>query len=141
MEGLKNGRENLQRFTSFKVVMEAVLYFFGIAVLVASIFLMLDVQQSRRLNKLTKETINVQPLFLQRSIEQKLNTLNSYLYSSPASSEIVPAPVNKPSGDRSRQELSARLGIIMSERNSGKISLQDYNGKLNDLLRMTQGVR
>lgn len=121
--------------------MEAVLYFFGIAVLVASIFLMLDVQQSRRLNKLTKETKNVQPLFLQRSIEQKLNTLNSYLYSSPASSEIVPAPVNKPSGDRSRQELSARLGIIMSERNSGKISLQDYNGKLNDLLPMTQGVR
>jgi len=121
--------------------MEVVLYFFGIAVLVASVFLMLDVQQTRRVNKLVKETKNVQPLFLQRSIEQKLNTLNSLLYGSATQPGMVQVPVNRSLSDRTRQELSIRLNIVISERNSGKISLQDYNGKLNDLMGMTRGAR
>lgn len=121
--------------------MEVVLYFFGIAVLVASVFLMLDVQQTRRVNKLARETKNVQPLFLQRSVEQKLNTLNLFLYSNTTQPEIAQAPVNRVLSDHTRKELSMRLNVIISERSSGKISLQDYNGKLNDLMRMTRGMK
>jgi hypothetical protein len=121
--------------------MEAVFYFFGIAVLVASVFLVLDTQQNRRLNKLTKETKNVQPLFLQRAIEQKLIAINSFLYDNTVRPDMMPVPVKREMSDRARQELSARLGVIISERNNGKISLQDYNGKLNDLLSRTRGIK
>lgn len=117
--------------------MEAVLYFLGIALLVASVFLMLDMQQNRRLNKLAKETRNVPPLFLQRSAEQKLNTLNAFLYDVTPQTEIVPA--KRGVNDHTRQELSVRLSAVINEHRSGKISLQDYNGRLNELLSMTRG--
>lgn len=121
--------------------MEAVLYFLGIAILMASVFLVLDTQQNRRLNKLTKETKNVPPLFLQRSAELKLNTLNSFLYDNVPQTGMVPAPAKRGLTDRTRQELSAQLSIVIHERNSGKLSLQDYNGKLSELLSLTRSIK
>jgi hypothetical protein len=118
--------------------MEIVFYFFGIALLVASVFLMLDTQQNRRINKLAKETRNVPPLFLQRAVEQKLNTLNAFLYDGSAQGNMVPQTSKSRLNDNMRQNLSARLSSINDERNSGKISLQAYNGKLTELLTMTR---
>ncbi len=121
--------------------MEIVFYFFGIAFFVATVFLMLDTQQNRRVNKLAKDTRNVPPLFLQRAVEQKLTTLNSFLYESGAQGNMLPQPAKIRLNDHARQNLSAQLSMIMDERNSGKLSLQAYNGKLTELLSKTRNVR
>jgi hypothetical protein len=113
--------------------MEIVFYFFGIALLVASVFLLLDTQQNRRISKLAKDTRDVPPLFLQRAVEQKLNTLNTFLDHS-IQANAFSAPVNANLNDHKRQDLSAQLSHIIDERNSGKISLQAYNGRLTELL-------
>lgn len=118
--------------------MEIFFYFFGIALLVASVFLMLDTQQSRRINKLAKETRNVPPLFLQRSVEHKLNTLNSFLYDN---GNMMPRTGKIGLNDHARQNLSAQLSTITDERKSGKISLQAYHGKLNDLISETRNFK
>jgi hypothetical protein len=116
--------------------MEILFYFFGIALLVASVFLMLDTQQNRRINKLAKETKNVPPLFLQRAVDQKLNTLNAFLYEGVVQGNMLPAKIKL--NDHTRQSLSAQLSTITDERNSGKLSLQAYNGKLTELLTETR---
>jgi len=121
--------------------MEIAFYFFGIALVVASVFLMLDTQQNRRLNRLAKDTRNVQPLFLQRSAEQKLNTLNSFLYDQTPKEDIITTSAWIKLNDNARRNLSAQLNMINNERNSGKISLQTYNGKLNELLDKTRNGR
>ena|ERR1700761_5546712 len=119
--------------------MEIFFYFVGIALVVASVFLMLDTQQNRRVNKLAKDTRNVQPLFLQRAAEQKLNTLNSFLYDNGMQGNLIPAKARL--NDHARQTLSSQLSMIINDRNSGKISLQTYNGKLNELISMTRKVK
>ena len=121
--------------------MEIVFYFFGIAFLVATVFLMLDTQQNRRINKLAKETRNVPPLFLQRAVEQKLNMLNSFLYESGSQGNMMPQPAQIRLNDHARQSLSTQLSMIIDERNSGKLSLQAYNGKLTELLSETRNGR
>ena len=119
--------------------MEIFFYFVGIALIVASVFLMLDTQQSRRLNRLAKETRNVQPLFLQRSAELKLNTLNSFLYDNGIQGNVITTKVRL--NDHTRQTLSSQLSMIINDRSSGKISLQTYNGKLTELLSMTRKIK
>lgn len=119
--------------------MEIGVYFFGIALLVASVFLLLDTQQNRRLQKLSRETRNVEPLFLLRATEQKLNTLNAFLYGQNTQNNMMPVKIGLPDGKR--QALSARLSTIIDERNSGKISLQTYNGKLSELVTATRKIK
>lgn len=121
--------------------MEIAFYFFGIALLVASVFLMLDAQQNRRVNKLAKETRNIPPLFLQRSAEQKLNRLHSFLCDNSVQGSVLTYSNNVKFNDRTRQNLSSRLNMIIEEHNSGKITLQTYNSRLNDLLSMTRELR
>jgi hypothetical protein len=112
--------------------MEIMIYFLGAALAVASVFLMLDTQQSRRVNRIVKETRKVEPLFLLRAAERKLLTLNSLLYDV--------ATVNssgrkiKLNGDK-RQVLSARLSSLVNEHRDGNITLQAYHRGLNDLLK------
>jgi hypothetical protein len=46
------------------------LFFLGATLVIASVLLILDTQQSRRVNKVLRDTKNVQPLFLIRTAEQ-----------------------------------------------------------------------
>jgi hypothetical protein len=116
------------------------LFFLGATLVIASVLLILDTQQSRRVNKVLRDTKNVQPLFLIRTAEQKLNMLNALLYG--YSSNIIPngsklATVN----DDSRQLLSAQLSVVIGEYKNGEISLQAYNSKLNELVKMSKKIK
>ena len=122
--------------------MVVVLYFLGAALLIACIFLILDTKQNRRVGSIVRETKNVQPLFLLRSAEQKLNTLNTLLYGYlPVGNDHSSNSKTIRMNEDSRQLLSAQLNAIMDEYKNGEISLQTYNARLNELIKMTNDVR
>jgi hypothetical protein len=122
--------------------MVVALYFLGASLLIASVFLILDTQQSRRVNRILRDTKSVQPLFSLRSAEHKLNNLNKLLYSYlPVGSDHSSNSKLTPMNEDARQLLSAQLNAIIYEYKSGEISLQTYNDKLNELVKMTNQVR
>jgi len=120
--------------------MDIILYFLGFGLLIAVMMLLLDTQQSRRFNKVLKDTKNVQPLFLLRSAEQKLISLNAVLYGHTNQSSSVISTRSNVNED-ARQLISAQLSMLIDEHKSGKMTLNAYHGKLNELLKMTNAVK
>lgn len=85
------------------------------------VILQFDKQQRRRVDVLLKNASDVQPLLMQRSMDQKLSRINTEL------------SVNT-SHAHGGKELEASLKQITVDYNTGKISLPVYNNKLGELL-------
>lgn len=121
--------------------MEIVFYFLGIGTVIMFGILMYDTKQSRRLNNILRENKNVQPLFMQRSAEQRLNALNTQLYGNmPTGANTSPSGrVNMNEG--ARQLVAAQLNKLVSDYNAGQISLKQYNAKLKEMLEMIHEVQ
>lgn len=85
------------------------------------VILQFDKQQRRRVNSLLKNANDVQPLLMQRCMDQKLNRINTAL------------SVNA-FHTHTGKELEASLKQITVDYNTGKISLPVYNNKLGELL-------
>jgi hypothetical protein len=118
--------------------MEVVIFFLGTALLIAAIFLILDTQQSRRVNKVMKDTKGLQPLFMQRAAEQKLSTLNTLLYgNSPLTGTAGRTKLN----NDARQTISSQLSVLINQHRSGIITLKAYSNELNELLKKARAVR
>ncbi|WP_413668897.1 hypothetical protein ACEN9X_02460 [Mucilaginibacter sp. Mucisp86] len=85
------------------------------------VILQFDKQQRRRVDLLLKNANDVQPLLMQRSMDQKLSRINTEL-----SVNAFHANTGK--------ELEASLKQITVDYNAGKISLSVYNNKLGELV-------
>src|SRR5476649_1058760 len=114
--------------------MESIIYLLVIAPAVMFLILIFDKKQSQKMNKVLRDTKNIQPLFLIRSAENKLIALNTKLYGSMA------VQANGDSGGRiemkegARQLLTSQLSQLVNDYNHGQMSLITYNDKLGQLV-------
>jgi hypothetical protein len=113
--------------------MENFFYFLVAGSAIVFMILQFDLQQRRKIKKVLNDTKNVQPLFLLRSAEQKLSSLNSILYNKMAVNAVFTTEYPD-INDAERQLISQQLGTLISDYNSGKITLQNYHTGLNGLL-------
>jgi len=100
-----------------------------------------DNKQSRKVKKVLKDTNNIQPLFLLRAVENKLNELNTKLYGNVSliANGVHSGRANINEGVR--QMLTEQLSKVISEYNNGQLNLKDYNNKLGDLLETVNQVK
>jgi hypothetical protein len=92
-------------------------FFLIVGSIVVYLILKFDKQQRSKQKVLLKQTTDVEPLLLMRSLGQKLGRLNSALIQNPA-----------------RNELDGRLKKITAEYTRGQIDIQTYNNQINELL-------
>lgn len=120
--------------------METIIYFLAFSVVTMGLILQFDKKQSIRLNKILKETRDVQPLFLMRSAEEKLRNLNVNLYGNVTAGADVQGRrvyIN----ESIRQLASARLTETVNSYHSGEIQLKEYNTRLNEITTMVNAAR
>lgn len=89
------------------------------------VILQFDKQQRRRINSLLKNANDVQPLLMQRCMDQRLNKINAELTANTSY-------LNR--GNDLKQKVGANLQQITVDYNTGKISLSVYNNKLGELV-------
>jgi hypothetical protein len=89
------------------------------------VILQFDKQQRRRVNLLLKNANDVEPLLMQRCMDQKLNRIHTELNVDTYHAHI---------GKDMKQELEANLKQITIDYNKGKMTLPAYNNKLGELL-------
>jgi hypothetical protein len=120
--------------------METIIYFLAFCVVTMGLILKFDKKQSIRLNKILKETRDVQPLFLMRSAEEKLRSLNVKLYGNIAvGPDAQDGRVYMNEG--ARQLVSTRLTEIVNSYHAGEIQLKEYNAKLNEVTAMVNEAK
>ncbi|WP_183560931.1 hypothetical protein [Mucilaginibacter sp. SP1R1] len=97
-------------------------YWFLIAGLVlVYLILQFDKQQRHKANTLKKQTNDVQPLLLMQSLGRKLNRLNEALTMAKTGGHI-----------------EDQLKKITADYNCGRIDMQTYNNRLNELLQKAE---
>jgi hypothetical protein len=121
--------------------MESVIYLLVIAPAVMFLILKFDKKQSQKMNKVLRETKNIQPLFLLRSAENKLIALNTKLYGSMAIQANGAFSGQIEMNEGARQVLTSQLSQLINDYNNGQISLITYNDKLGQLIENINHVR
>ncbi|WP_461451108.1 hypothetical protein [Mucilaginibacter sp.] len=115
--------------------MESIVILLISATTILFLILKFDTKQNQKVKGILKKTNNIQPLFLQRAVEQKLNKLYNSIYG-----DISPSSINGPITGRvnlnegARQLLAEQLIILINQYNNGEIALTHYNTKLNNLI-------
>ena len=111
--------------------------------IVAMSLLMIDDQQTSGLEKILRKARNIQPLFLIRSAEQKLQRLNTLLYGNITITDdgrtIAQGRININEG--ARQIIISQLNALTSNYEHGRISLKEYHTGLNELLATINKVK
>ena len=101
-------------------------YLFLIAGLgVVFVILQFDKQQRRRVDLLLKNASDVQPLLMQRCMDQRLNKINA---------KLTANAYYRNGGNDVKQKVEANLQQITVDYNTGKISLSVYNNRLGELV-------
>lgn len=118
--------------------MENFSYFLVAGVVLIVLIMLFDIQQKSKKKKMAKQTKGVEPLFLLRSAEQKLNSLRALLYNNP----------NDPTGidrvvinENSRKMIASQLEELVANYSSGNIPLKAYQNKLTQMLNRVQEMR
>jgi len=119
-------------------IMEIFFCFLAIGIGLVLMILYFDKQQRRRINKILKDTRNVQPLFMLRSTEQKLSMLNTLLHGN-TTNGINTARVNI--NESARELILSQLAQLVEDYDNGKITIKNYHNKLNELLITVNGVK
>lgn len=121
--------------------MEFMFYFLGFCVLAMGLILQFDRKQTQKINKILRETKNVQPLFLMRSAEEKLRNLNIQLYgnSMVVGSDVQSGRVYMNEG--ARQLVATQLTGLVNEYNAGHIQLKEYQLKLTEISALLNEVK
>ena len=121
--------------------MEFMFYFLGFSVLTMGLILQFDRKQTQKINKILRETKNVQPLFLMRSAEGKLRNLNIQLHgnSMVVGSDVQSGRVYMNEG--ARQLMAAQLTDLVNGYNSGHIQLKEYHIKLTEISALLNEVK
>ena len=116
--------------------------FLVIGIVVASL-LLIDDQQTSGLERILRKARSIQPLFLIRSAEQKLQRLNTLLYGDITITDdgrtIARGRININEG--ARQIIISQLNALTSIYERGRISLKEYHTGLNELLATINKVK
>jgi hypothetical protein len=116
--------------------------FLVIGIVVASL-LLIDDQQTSGLERILRKARSIQPLFLIRSAEQKLQRLNTLLYGDITITDdgrtIARGRININEG--ARQIIISQLNALTSNYERGRISLKEYHTGLNELLATINKVK
>ncbi len=111
--------------------------------IVAASLLLIDDQQTSGLEKILRKARGIQPLFLMRSAEQKLQRLNTLLYGNITITDdgrtIAQGRININEG--ARQIIISQLNTLTSDYEHGRISLKEYHTGLNELLATINKVK
>jgi hypothetical protein len=89
--------------------------------LIVYLILVFDKKQRAKLNTILSKTNDVQPLFMKRAANQKVNTIKQICEDDAAAA---------------RHLASKQLDELVAEFNAGKITLPDYCNRLSVLLAM-----
>lgn len=118
--------------------MEFILYFLVVGSALMYFILKFDTHQHKRMRKLYKDNENLQPLFLQKSAEQKLKKINTKLYGE-ATPALQHTTAQRVRFNGSPKGLVARkLAELLTDYDTGKVEIKDYNVKLTELLVLTK---
>jgi hypothetical protein len=112
----------------------------GIAIVV--LILKFDKKQTIKVNTVLKETRSVPPLLMLKSTDQKISALKAALRyddvpQNMAATEMIADIYNNQNENR-RQSKVQELKLLSSKYNSGQISIEAYNAKLDELLEQVQ---
>jgi len=111
--------------------------------IVAASLLLIDDQQTSGLEKILRKARGIQPLFLMRSAEQKLQRLNTLLYGNITITDdgrtIAQGRININEG--ARQIIISQLNTLTNDYEHGRISLKEYHTGLNELLATINKVK
>jgi len=117
--------------------------FLVIGGVVASLLLLIDDQQTSRLEKILIKARSIQPLFLIQSAEQKLQRLNTLLYGNITITDdgrtIAQGRININEG--ARQIIISQLNALTNNYEYGRIDIKDYHTGLNELLATIKKVK
>lgn len=121
--------------------MESILLLLILAPTALFLILKFDTKQNRKVSKVLKDTKHIEPLFLMRSTEHKLKELNTKLYGN-----ITLIANGKHSGriemnEAVRQMITSQLSKLVSDYNSGSLTLKEYNCKLSEMLQSVNQVK
>lgn len=119
--------------------MEVIFYFLGFGVVTMGLILQFDKKQNQRISKILRETKNVQPLFLMRSAEEKLRSLNTKLYGNIVGSNMHSGRVYMNEG--ARQMVATQLTNLVNDYYAGQIQLKEYNVKLSEIMTLINEVK
>jgi hypothetical protein len=121
--------------------MESTVFFLVLAPVILFLILWFETKQNRKMNKVLKDTKNIQPLYLMRSVEQKINDLNTMLYGNTAISVAGNYKGQPQLNEGARQLLTEELNKLSIEFNNNKITLKEYNIKLSQLIQTAEEIR
>jgi len=111
--------------------------------IVAGSLLLINDQQTSGLEKILRKARGIQPLFLMRSAEQKLQRLNTLLYGNITITDdgrtIAQGRININEG--ARQIIISQLNALTNDYERGRISLKEYHAGLNELLATINKVK
>jgi hypothetical protein len=119
------------------------LFFFSVTgVIIVILILKFDKKQTVKVNTVLKETRSVPPLFKLKSTEQKINVLKEVLRYDDVPQNMAAAAsmanIYNNQNENNRLSKVQELKLLSSKYNSGQISLDAYNVKLDELLELTQ---
>jgi len=118
-------------------------YFIVLGIAAAFLLLVFDTQQRYKLTQILNQAGNVQPLFMLKSAEQKLNTLNTLLYGdivlTKEGTTITRGRINI--NESARQIIASQLNIITNNYRAARITLRNFHAQLNELLATIHRVK
>ena len=114
--------------------MEFILYFMVLGSGIMYFILKFDAHQNKRMRKLYKDNEQLKPLFLMKAADRKLKTLSTRLYGNDAPASYTCEECVEKITSAPKQVVARQLGELVTEYNDGKITVQNYNSKLNEML-------
>ena len=118
--------------------MEFLFFFTLAAVVIVVLILKFDKKQTVKVNTILKEIRSVPPLLMLKSTEQKISNLKSLLRYDDAPQNLATAAsmanIYNNKNESNRLSKVQELKLLSSRYNSGQISLETYNVKLDELL-------
>ncbi|MDB5016722.1 MAG: hypothetical protein JWQ84_1554 [Mucilaginibacter sp.] len=121
-----------------------ILFFFSVAgVAIVILILKFDKKQTIKVNTVLKETRSVPPLLLLKATEQKISTLRNALSFNDTPQNMAGAAsmtniYNAQKDNASRYSKVQQFKLLSAKYNSGLMSLENYNAKLDELLEQVQ---
>jgi len=120
-----------------------IFFFFLVAgVTIVVLILQFDKKQTIKVKTILHETRSVPPMFLLKSTEQKISSLKAALRYDDAPQNMAAAAsminIYNNQNENNRQTKVQELKLLSAKYNSGQISLEAYNAKLDQLLDQVQ---
>ena len=114
--------------------MEFIIYFLVLGSGILYFILKFDTHQNKRMRRLYKENEELKPLFLMKAADRKLKILSTRLYGNAAPTSYTCEECMQKITSAPKQAVARQLGELVTEYNNGKVTVQNYNSRLTEML-------